>query len=205
VFFSRLPDPALPERTPTPAPPAWMQPPDELGVPIPFTAFLERSADTVLAITGITAYSNGCTITAKWVLRHGGRSPEEWRAAVTSGSGQHGPFGESVDAALRFGTLAADGAIARSDGAMPWTTPIDGRFAGPSLLFRGGGSGGSDDRYEGTAELWLWPLPVDGTLDLIAEWRGAGMPERRIGIDATAIRTAATGVLPFFEASTGES
>ncbi|MFB6609241.1 hypothetical protein ACFCVO_02875 [Agromyces sp. NPDC056379] len=206
MFFSRLPDPAEPERTAVPAAPAWVQPPDELGVPIVFTAFLERTTDTVLAVTGITAYSNGCAITAKWALRRGTRSDEGWRAAVTSGTGHHAPFEAPGDVALRFGTIADDGGIARSDGNVPWwTSAADEPFTGPSLIVRGGASGGSDDRFDGTVELWLWPLPADGVLELVAEWQGAGMPERRIRFDATAIRTAALGSLPFFDDEAGDA
>ncbi|MGH3704476.1 MAG: hypothetical protein ACRDT9_07595 [Agromyces sp.] len=205
MFFSRLPDPAEPEHAAVPTPPAWMRPPDELGVPIVFTAFLERTADTVLAATGITAYSNGCVITAKWALRRGTRSDDGWRTAVTSGTGHHPPFNAPGDLALRFGTIAADGAIARSDGNVPWLAAADEPFTGPSLIVRGGASGGGDDRVDGTVDLWLWPLPVDGALELVAEWLGAGMPERRIRFDATAIRTAAFGSLPFFDDEAGDA
>lgn len=46
----------------------------------------------------------------------------------------------------------------------------------------------------GSAPLWVWPLPDDGGLRLVVQWKEAGMPEQSIVLDGDRVAEAVRDV-----------
>jgi hypothetical protein len=172
-----LADPPPRQRVQRWVPRAWDPPQTELPgiVPIDTLAF-DRSEQTAIAITGISAYSNGFEIFAIRLIRPdapgldedpvpGWRGPEPFRFSLQFSDGRtltdHAPHGR--------------GAI---------QPPGDAEPAEPVLWSRGGGG---TTHYQHLS-WWVWPLPPSGPLEFSCQ---LGTGETRVGIDAQLILDAA--------------
>jgi hypothetical protein len=113
----------------------------------------------------------------------------------------HGGFGRHEDEPgdqLRWKVVLADGSTASLGGfahGRPWDDEPDGWSLS---LANGGGGGGGDDRYDQHHGLWLWPLPPEGPIELVAEWRERGIPESHVTLDGAAILDAVSRVRPLW-------
>jgi hypothetical protein len=87
------------------------------------------------------------------------------------------------DDGLHFGLAFADGSKATN--AEPGMSSRDD----PSPALRMMGGGGSGNRYG--RSFWLWRLPPAGPVEVVFEWRAAGMAMSRHELDAEAIVAAA--------------
>lgn len=65
---------------------------------------------------------------------------------------------------------------------------------GPVLMVNGEGGGGGEDGLTGSARLWVWPLPENGGLRLVVQWKEASMPEQSIVLDGDRIAEAVRDV-----------
>ena len=198
TFFEGLPAPPEPRPHPAPARPVWAGPPsDELPVVIHVGQFLHRAPSLVMGVRSLEVYSTGCCIDLAWVLRRDGLSEQEWG---TLGSGFRMPArGRApADTDLLFGIEYADGRKAVISDPAPYRLGTEAALTGPMLLgIGGGGTTGSDDEWVYSSRLWLWPLPEQGDLRLVAKWDEAGMPETSIVLDGDRIVAALDGVQPF--------
>ena len=99
---------------------------------------------------------------------------------------------------LLFGAAFPDGSKS-STGAHPHEL-FEGTEdpAPPVLLMRNGGGNGGDDEFSGSGALWLWPLPPEGNLQLVAEWKDFGLAECSIVLDGSRLRGAASGAQKFW-------
>jgi len=181
--------------------PPWLGPPqDELPVVLNIGQFLHRSSTRVLAVKSVEVYSTGCSFQLGWVIRHGEESYEEWTTLHASVF-QHGPgMGPtSADLQLLFGVQLADGTSART-GIYGWGVPMnhDKQPEAPALTFRGGGGSGNDDEVSASGNLWLWPLPADGELRLLAQWKGLDIDECSIAFDGSNFSQAAADAQNFW-------
>lgn len=168
----------------------------------PVALLLARTDDTVVALTDIQGYPNGFV----FVLRL------RWFPVVNPDEAVRWPFPDLLnrdplagdpfpDELLRFGVQFADGRrVTNMDGYpfVPEELPPDQ----PVLVEAGGvgseGGGGSWD-----LELAVQPLPPPGPLAFVCAWRGRGVPESRVEIDAGPVLDAAAAARPFFASGAG--
>lgn len=197
TFFEGLSFPPGPPLAP--ARPVWAGPPaNELPVVIHVGRFLHRSPSVVMGVRSLEVYSTGCCIEIVWVLRKDGLSEDEWgdlgsRGFRTPMRGRW--FSES---GLLFGIEYADGRKAVVGQPRPDMSGTEPAVSQPVLLQAGGGSGmGTDDEWVSSSRLWLWPLPEQDDVRLVARWNDAGVPETSLVLDGNRIAAAVDGVQPF--------
>jgi hypothetical protein len=174
-------------------PPPWTQAPEsELGVAVPLREVLASDSDVVIGLIDCVAYSTGFEFSIALRSKHGIDARE-------MGFGPPPPHGpDRSDNELTFGIEFADGRKAVTGGhpspelMAQWKVHAEGGQPSPSdgplLMPRGGGGGGK--RYDFT--YWVWPLPPEGTLTFLCEWKARGLGPTAHEVDATAIRRAGT-------------
>jgi hypothetical protein len=198
TFFQDLPTP--PER-PRPARhvmPVWMGPPaNELPVVIHVGKFLHRAPGLVMAIKSVEVFSTGCGTHVIWTIRRTDETNQQWAAAherffrqPPPGSGFHGDPGSG----LLFGVAFPDGRKTTSAHIHPGMFDGNEPVTGPVLMVNGEGGAGGEDELTGSARLWVWPLPENGGLRLVAQWKEAGMQEASIILGGDQIAEAARDV-----------
>jgi hypothetical protein len=167
------------------SPPAWLGPPRNiLPGSAPVTLIVARNDDTVVAVTGLQAYTAGFGCTLNLRLRNlSGREEQLFPYLLDRADFEADP---PPDALLRFGVQFADGRKATNLDDPPYD--LEGQDPDrPVLLHLGGGGGGSVwDR-----EHWVWPLPPTGPFAFVCEWPARGLAESRAEIDAVSILDAA--------------
>ena len=170
LFRKSLPiRPALQRRVPQP----WDPPQTELPGIVPInTLELGRSEQAAVAITGMSAYSNGFEIFVT-ALIHPGR-PGFDAETLDGGTLIHKPY--------QIGLHLSDGRTVTSGRPHGDFEPT-----GPILRLRGGGG---TSHYQ-HSQLWACPLPPSGPLDFVCHWPTLGTGETRVGIDAQLILDAA--------------
>jgi hypothetical protein len=160
-------------------------PQDELGVLGTGSFVLARTADVVVAIRGITAYSDGLQLSVVVLFADEQRAEDlDW--ALQDYSRSPGRF--------RLGCGFADGRRAttgRSD-APEVQTPGD---VAPHLLML------TSHRTALTwsAEYWLWPLPPPGRIVVGCRWPDRRIAETLTHLDATPLLTAAESSRPVWQ------
>jgi hypothetical protein len=176
-FFDDLP-------APEPAPPrrhqSWEPPEAEFPGTVPLdTVMLGRTDQVAVAVTGLSAFSNGIEIFVTARIRPSAGHADE-----------HLPGGPRDLAAsrrsFRFGMQLSDGSkVAGSAGG--GRPDRDHEPAGPVLyMFAGGGA-----PHSFISRWWSWPLPPAGPLEFVCEWPAFGIAETWVGIDAQLILDAA--------------
>jgi hypothetical protein len=197
MFFEPGPDgeeaaiPRLPESPP------WSRPQaEETGAVLAVDQIVARSANVVVCVPSIRAYSTGCMIDVEVVSRQGDLSADDWWDLHHSGFSvlRSSGGGSLPRKLLRLGVLFADGAKA---------TTLNGRRrhrrsdtdeppAGPLLSWSPGGSGsrGREGSFSHFG-LWLWPLPPAEPFEFAVEWPFGGIEESIVELDGAAIVTAA--------------
>jgi len=158
---------------------------DEIGV-LAMAGFpLARSTDVVIALGGITAYSDGLLLhmvvlfadeqkreLLDWSLQEFSRSPGRFRVGIempngsraTTGTGDSPPLEAPADNAV---LMLLDNAV----GPLRWH-----------------------------GDYWLWPLPDEGTLVLATRWPDRGIDETLVSIDTGPLRSAAAMSGPVWRA-----
>jgi hypothetical protein len=143
---------------------------------------LIRTEQVAVAVGSVRAYPNGFQFTLHGRLRH----PDE-----AAGRGVADPFHRDASAldaqapgdVLRLGLLYADGRrTATTAGLIVPDNGADG------LLLRQEGGGGSNRGWDW--DFWVYPLPPDGPVTVVASWLKHGIAETRAELDGTAILAA---------------
>ena len=170
-FFRKSPPPrpALQRRAPRP----WDPPQTEFPGIVPIkTLQFDRSDQAAIAITGISAYTNGFEIFITALIHPGAPGFD----AETPGGGMlaHKPYQIS----LQF----SDGRTVLSGRPHGDSEP-----PGPILQPRGGGG---TSHYQ-HSRWWAWPLPPAGPLQFICQWPTLATGQTRVDIDAQLILDAA--------------
>jgi hypothetical protein len=162
--------PTLQHRVPRP----WDPPETEFPAIVPInTLQFGRSEQTAIAITGISAYSNGFEIFVTRLIRPGAPG---WDEDPVPGA-PRGLLAERQ--AFQISLQLSDGRTVTSG-----RLRSDAEPTGPILRSRGGG--GTSHRL--LMQWWAWPLPPTGPLEFICQ---LGTGETRVGIDAQLILDAA--------------
>jgi hypothetical protein len=171
LFHKSPPPEPRPHRVPRP----WDPPEAEFPGIVPInTLQFGRSEQAAIAITGISAYSNGFEVSVTCLIRPGAPG---FDAEVPTPRGMllaHESFQISLQ--LSDGSKVISG---RSHG--------DSEPTGPILRPH---SGSGTSHYQ-LSRWWAWPLPPSGPLEFICQWPTLGTGETRVGIDAQLILDAA--------------
>ncbi|MBT2512858.1 hypothetical protein [Arthrobacter sp. ISL-30] len=204
TFFQDIPVPPHPPRGRAVryVPPPWAGAPlYELPVVLHIGQFLHRSPTMVMAVKSADVYSTGCSFDVSWTLRREEQSDEEW-VELNDVFFRPGPGprrGSGADSVLLFGAQFPDGSKASTG-----FHGMQGFFEGteqpdpPVLLLRGSGGNGAEDELAGSGQIWLWPLPPEGELRLVAQWKDFGLEECSIMLDGGQLRDATAGVQQYW-------
>jgi len=169
--FFRKPPPRLELQPRVPHP--WDPPQTEFPGIVPInTLQFGRSEQAAIAITGMSAYTNGFEIVVTALIRPDAPGFD----AETPGGNMlaHKPYQISLQ--------LSDGHTVTS--ARPHG---DSEPGGPILQPRGGGG---TSHYQ-HSRWWAWPLPPSGPLEFICQWPTLRPGETRVSIDAQLILDAA--------------
>ena len=137
---------------------------------------LARTPEVVVAVRGITAYSDGLHFAVVVIFADQARS-EDLAYSLQEYSRSPGRF--------RFGIAFSDGRTATSGQRDSPDVEQPGGSAQLKLL----GSGQQGLMWNG--EYWLWPLPSDGPLVVGCRWPDRGISETLVQIDPTPLLAAA--------------
>lgn len=165
-------------------------PQDEVGVLALSSFLLVRTAEVVVAVRGITAYSDGLHLSVVVLFADEQRS-EDLSYSMNDFSRSPGRF--------RFGTVFADGRSATSGTRDAPVVEADEPGAPGLVLLR---STASDLLWHG--EYWLHPLPPQGPLVLGCRWPDRGIPETLVEIDPAPLLAAAATSAPVWGKPTGK-
>lgn len=151
-------------------------PSDEVGVLALSSFVLARTPEVVVAVRGITAYSDGLHIAVVVLFSDEARA-EDIAYSLQEYSRSPGRF--------RFGVAFADGRSATSG----QRNAPDVQSAGeqPQLTLLGSGS----QQLMWNGEYWLWPLPPPGPLVVGCRWSDRGIPETMVQLDPAPLHAAA--------------
>jgi hypothetical protein len=150
-------------------------PGDEVGMLALSSFVLARTPEVVVAVRGMTAYSDGVHIAVVVIFADHARS-EDLVYSLQEFSRSPGRF--------RVGLAFADGRSATSG----QRDAPDVEKAGTAQL-KLLGSGQRDLMWNG--EYWLWPLPPPGPLVVGCRWPDRGIPETLVQIDPEPLLSAA--------------
>ena len=185
-FFDDLPEPPPRPRQPQPVRPEWAGPPSgELPGVVSPLGFVLRGPNAVVALKMVEVFSTGCLLDLVWCVRRSDESDQEWREVMERSFQGPGRPGILIGAGLPDGRKAFAGT----------TTPsmFEGseEVAGPVLVDWGGAGGSAGDQQaEGSVRYWLWPLPAEGELQIVAKWDDQGLPESTLKVPGDRLATA---------------
>ncbi|MBK5305949.1 MAG: hypothetical protein JJD92_04595 [Frankiaceae bacterium] len=157
-------------RHPQSGPPA-----DEIGMLALSSFQLARTAEVVVAVRGITAYSDGLHIAVVVIFADHARS-EDIAYSLQEFSRSPGRF--------RFGLVFSDGRTATSG----QRDAPDVEVAGVAQLKM---LGAAQQGLMWNGEYWLWPLPTPGPLVVGCRWPDRGIAETLVQIDPAPLLGAA--------------
>ena len=162
-----------------------MSPPeDELGVAVPVQQVLTAGDEAVVVLSSCVAYTSG------FQLGIGIRKKHE--PPPLSNPRLHHEMPEmSLDVGVRF----ADGRETSPTRDAEQRKAFFEAFAAgsdpplpPGPMIGSGGGGGGGRRWDWT--YWIWPLPPDGPMTLVARWPAGRGPDGEVQVDGSAIRRA---------------
>jgi hypothetical protein len=183
--------------------PDWAGPPWHVRPGLaPISLVIGRSESTVVLLEGARAYPSGVVVRFVVAVRETGREARRRVFAeldVTHGRGQLDlclpPGG------LRWGVQFADGRRVTTVDESPWHGLPEG--ADPSTwtpqrpVLDGVGRpvswGGTWSR-----DVWLWPLPPPGSVQVVCAWPDRGIAESSTTTDSALLRAAATAATPLW-------
>jgi hypothetical protein len=149
------------------------------------------SNDTVALILAVArVYSNGVEFLIDRRLRRGGLSRRDWQQMQWQ---MHDHYAQQDPDRLRYGVVLGDGQqlnLGRPPGMFGEVPEKH------SLSLSGGGGGGSEDFYRFDDGVWLWPLPPEGPLEVVAQWPAFGVPESRVVLDSAPLIELAAQARP---------
>jgi hypothetical protein len=164
-------------------------PQDEVGVLALSSFLLTRTAEVVVAVRGIIAYSDGLHVSVV-VLFADEQKSEDLAYSLDDYSRSPGRF--------RFGCVFADGRTATS-GTRDAPLVADERGDGSGLVLLGS----STSALTWTGSYWLYPLPPEGPLVMGCRWPDRGIAETLVEIDPAPLLRAAAASASVWGSPTG--
>ena len=159
-------------------------PHDEIGVPALASFVVARTGEVVVAVRGVTAYSDGLLLDVV-VLFADEQRAEDLAWAVQDWGRSPGRFA--------FGVVLSDGrkAVAGTRDAPEVVRSAEE----PSLLLLEG----SVAPLGWHGSYWMWPLPTTGPLVVGCRWPDRGIPETLVQVDPGPLLDAAATSGPVWE------
>ena len=181
--FRRPSSPEMPARPFVRQP--WMSPPeDELGVPVPVQQFLTAGDEAVVVLSSCVAYTTGFQLGVG--IRRKFEPPPLRNPRLHR---------EMPEMSLEVGVRFADGReTSRARDAEQRRAFFEAFSAGseppppPGPMIGSSGGGGGGRRWDWT--YWIWPLPPDGPMTVMARWPAGKVPDGEVHVDGSAIRIA---------------
>jgi hypothetical protein len=150
-------------------------PGDEVGILALSSFVLARTPEVVVAVRGITSYSDGLHIAVVVIFADHARA-EDLAYSLQEYSRSPGRF--------RVGLAFSDGRKATS--GQRDAPDVEEQAAAQLKLL-----GSAQQGLMWNGEYWLWPLPSPGPLIVGCRWPDRGIPETLVQIDPTPLLTAA--------------
>jgi hypothetical protein len=157
---------------------------DEIGVLALSSFLLARTAEVVVAVRGITAYSDGLHLAVVVLFADQARA-EDLAYSLQEYSRSPGRF--------RFGVAFSDGRQATSGSRDSPDVERPDNAAQLKLM------GSSHSGLTWTGDYWLWPLPSEGPLVVGCRWPDRGIAETLVQIDPAPLLAAAATSKPVWE------
>jgi hypothetical protein len=157
---------------------------DEIGVLALSSFLIARTSEVVVAVRGITAYSDGLHLAVVVLFADQARA-EDLAYSLQEYSRSPGRF--------RFGVAFSDGRQATSGNRDSPDVEQSPDAAQLKLI---------DSDHAGliwTGQYWLWPLPPPGPLVVGCRWPDRGIAETLVQIDPEPLLTAAATSHPVWE------
>ena len=148
---------------------------DEIGVLALSSFQLARTAEVVVAVRGITAYSDGLHLAVVVLFADQARA-EDLAYSLQEYSRSPGRF--------RFGIAFSDGRQATSGSRD--SPDVERSHDAAQLKLRGSAHAG----LTWTGDYWLHPLPPEGPLVVGCRWPDRGIPETLVQIDPCLLYTS---------------
>ncbi|MFF2053319.1 hypothetical protein ACFVU2_17090 [Leifsonia sp. NPDC058194] len=180
----------------TPQNPRWK--PSDLELPrlFPIAEALVVTDTVAIIVMGARVYSTGVEFMIERRMRRGERTEQEWHVAQWQFHGMHG---RPDPGRLRYGVALGDGQHVLLDAFGMMHLGEEAEPAGHSLFPTNGNGSGSGDIYVNQDGMWLWPLPPEGSIEIVAQWPAEGVGESRVVIDSAPLRELAAAVRPIWE------
>ncbi|MFC8038954.1 hypothetical protein ACFUOZ_06330 [Paenarthrobacter sp. NPDC057355] len=179
-FFDDLPEAPAGLREPQPGRAEWSGPPsDELPGIVTSGGFVLRGPNAVVALKAVEVFSTGCILDLVWSVRRSDEAGQDWRDVMERSFERPGLPGIMVGAALPDGRKAFAGDPSMVEGIGPVLVPQEGS-----------GSSAGDEQAVGHAQYWLWPLPAEGDLRIVAKWDDVGLAEGSVTVPAESLARA---------------
>lgn len=174
-FFDETPEPEPWPDRPPPGRVAWKGGlGDTLGAPVGIALVLAQNDEVALLLNDVVAYPAGFSFNFLLMAR---------KANSTLLHGRRYPLD------VQFGIEFSNGSrVIASDGQ--WQAPPDG------WVLRSMQKGGGDRRH--TQSFWCEPLPPEGPMRVVVEWKQTEIAETSTEIDGSAIRTAGLSCSPLW-------
>lgn len=164
-------------------------PQDEVGALVLSSFLLVRSQEVVVAVRGVTAYSDGLHLEVV-VLFADEQRGEDLTYAMNDFSRSPGRF--------RFGCIGSDGRPATSGTRDAPAVEVGGQAVPRLVLLRS-----TTSALTWTGHYWLHPLPPPGPLVLGCRWPDRGIPETLVEVDTAPLLEAAAGSTAVWGEPTG--
>jgi hypothetical protein len=199
TFFPPDPEISEPEESESWQPRWWSSPQDELPALLPVSETLAVTDHLAIALVAVAVYSDGVEFRVDRRLRRNGLPLTEWNELCSTFM-EYMPFvGPSGQAGrLRYGMVLGNGEKVLADSPYsgvgdPMTEP-----QGYVLNNQAQGGGGGGSSYSGGDQLWLWPAPPEGPIELVVQWPALGVDETRVVLDGTEMRELTERAKPYW-------
>jgi hypothetical protein len=196
------PDPEFPEpeEADSRQPPWWAAPENELPALFPVSELIAVTDYVAIALVGAFVYRDGIELRIERRLRRTGLPFGEWNELCATFM-EHWPMGGRSDqqGRLRFGLILGDGERVVLDSPFFGGVDPSAKPEGHTLARRQGGGGGGGSTYSATDSLWVWPMPPEGSMELVMQWPALDVGERRVRLDATQTRRLALQAKPLWD------
>ena len=187
------------EREPSPMPPWFGPPDDELGAVVALGLILGRTEKGVVALSHATVYSTGLALDVIAVARglSNSQSNRLFHEQHLFEEGEEPPSGF-----LRIGLELPDGTrVSNLGGRMGRRSLMkpDEEPGRPVLMERGGGGGSAGQgRVRMNPGFWLWPHPGPGAMRVFCEWPIVEISLSTVDVDAAELVAAGERVVPLW-------
>ena len=180
-----------------PEPKPWQQPSQvELPQLFPIGKALAVTPSVAIIVAGARVYSDGVEFRIERRIRRGDLADNDWEAVQLRLQRSYYARGDSAGR-LRFGVALGDGQhLVLDRGGLRLG---DEQPAGHTLNATDSHGGGSPSFQRFCDGLWLWPLPPEGPIEIVAQWPSLGIDESRVAIDSAELRELAGRVRRVWE------